>query len=440
MNNNITLLDLVGAIILIALLFFFANFYKLSKIKENPEYKYFTIALFTKTFGAIVLVFVYEFYYGEGDTHYYFYGGRETINTLFTDPVIFFKLLFSKHANFSQDLQLFTKNILYSNSPEEWFMVKIISVFNLFSFNRFIISSIFVSLFSFYGGWKLFKTFLYFFPNEKKVAFISVFLIPDVIFWGSGILKDTITLASLSIFFYHFVNIFYKQKISVKAILIMIITFYIVFKLKAYIIFGFMPAILISLYANYKNRIKNKFFRQTFGPQIFVVFVIFGYFMLLDIAEKSEKYKLENLQSRVEGFHSWHTTTGGSSYNLGDVEYTPIGILSKLPLALNATFFRPYIWDAKNITSLLGAIESTIFILLFLFVLWKYKLKWIVESFNNDLLLIALIFSIVFGFAVGFTSYNFGALARYKIPVMPFFSFLLLHFYFKYKEKIKKEI
>jgi len=51
-----------------------------------------------------------------------------------------------------------------------------------------------------------------------------------------------------------------------------------------------------------------------------------------------------------------------------------------------------------------------------------------------------LIFSIVFGFAVGFTSYNFGALARYKIPVMPFFSFLLLHFYFKYKEKIKKEI
>ena len=32
-----------------------------------------------------------------------------------------------------------------------------------------------------------------------------------------------------------------------------------------------------------------------------------------------------------------------------------------------------------------------------------------------------LIFSLIFAFAVGFTSYNFGTLARYKIPLMPFY-------------------
>jgi hypothetical protein len=32
-----------------------------------------------------------------------------------------------------------------------------------------------------------------------------------------------------------------------------------------------------------------------------------------------------------------------------------------------------------------------------------------------------LIFSVIFAFAVGFTSFNFGALARYKIPFMPFY-------------------
>jgi hypothetical protein len=32
-----------------------------------------------------------------------------------------------------------------------------------------------------------------------------------------------------------------------------------------------------------------------------------------------------------------------------------------------------------------------------------------------------LVFSVIFAFAVGFTSFNFGALARYKIPFMPFY-------------------
>ena len=32
-----------------------------------------------------------------------------------------------------------------------------------------------------------------------------------------------------------------------------------------------------------------------------------------------------------------------------------------------------------------------------------------------------LIFSLLFAFSVGFTSYNFGSLVRYKIPFMPFY-------------------
>ena len=36
-----------------------------------------------------------------------------------------------------------------------------------------------------------------------------------------------------------------------------------------------------------------------------------------------------------------------------------------------------------------------------------------------------------FAFAVGFTSFNFGALARYKIPCMPFYviALFLLHYH-----------
>jgi hypothetical protein len=37
-----------------------------------------------------------------------------------------------------------------------------------------------------------------------------------------------------------------------------------------------------------------------------------------------------------------------------------------------------------------------------------------------------LIFTLLLGFAVGLTSYNFGALSRYKIPAMPLFAIMLV--------------
>jgi hypothetical protein len=37
-----------------------------------------------------------------------------------------------------------------------------------------------------------------------------------------------------------------------------------------------------------------------------------------------------------------------------------------------------------------------------------------------------LVFSIIFAFAVGISSYNFGALSRYKIPCLPFYAAALV--------------
>jgi hypothetical protein len=32
-----------------------------------------------------------------------------------------------------------------------------------------------------------------------------------------------------------------------------------------------------------------------------------------------------------------------------------------------------------------------------------------------------IVFAIIFAFSVGFTSYNFGSLSRYRIPLLPFY-------------------
>jgi len=49
---------------------------------------------------------------------------------------------------------------------------------------------------------------------------------------------------------------------------------------------------------------------------------------------------------------------------------------------------------------------------------FNYMLK---TAFDNSLVVFSLVFSIMFAFMVGLTTANFGALVRYKIPLIPFF-------------------
>ena len=44
---------------------------------------------------------------------------------------------------------------------------------------------------------------------------------------------------------------------------------------------------------------------------------------------------------------------------------------------------------------------------------------------REPFLMFCMVFTLVFAFAVGFTSYNFGALVRYKIPCLPTFGLVL---------------
>ncbi len=49
-------------------------------------------------------------------------------------------------------------------------------------------------------------------------------------------------------------------------------------------------------------------------------------------------------------------------------------------------------------------------------------LKLLKSLFSNPEVTLCLSFTIILGFVVGFTSMNFGALARFKIPILPFFA------------------
>lgn len=90
---------------------------------------------------------------------------------------------------------------------------------------------------------------------------------------------------------------------------------------------------------------------------------------------------------------------------------------------------------------LAAAIESFVFLLVTVFILLKVGPLRVYSYIANDsFLLMCVVFAIFFGFAVGFSSYNFGALSRYKIPCVPFFAAALFILRQKAREARQRKV
>jgi len=54
-----------------------------------------------------------------------------------------------------------------------------------------------LALVSFGGVWRMYQIFIMEFPKLERPLAYTFFFLPSVFFWGSGILKDSITLSAL---------------------------------------------------------------------------------------------------------------------------------------------------------------------------------------------------------------------------------------------------
>ena len=104
--------------------------------------------------------------------------------------------------------------------------------------------------------------------------------------------------------------------------------------------------------------------------------------------------------------------------------------------AIVVTLYRPFLWEARNIVMLVSAFESLALLMLTLYILYRAgPLNFIRQATSEPVLVFAFLFSIIFAFAVGITSYNFGSLVRYKIPMLPFFISALFIALYKSKQR-----
>lgn len=392
---------------------------------DQVNRRYFIPALSVKILGAIAVGFIYQFYYDGGDTFsYHTHGSRPLWDAFIESPISGMNIYFS-NGQYGNGLWAVAEKIWFWRDPSSFVVVQIAAFFDLFTFSTYTATAVLFSLLAFTGAWMMFLVFYKTHPSAYKFLAICCLFVPSVIFWGSGILKDTVTLAFAGIFIYCAYSIFFEKKFNLGYFILLFASFYVIFSIKKYILISLVAALIVWLASNTFFKIKIIVLRVLIVPLAIAFCIILSYISINKITEDDKKYSLKNiaLTSKITAYdirYGWGARTGdGSGYTLGKLDGSWQSMIRLAPQAINVSLFRPYIWEAKNPLMVLSAIESSITLLITLFVLCKLRSKFFL--YVKAEVLFCLVFAVIFAFGVGVSTFNFGTLSRYKIPLIPFY-------------------
>lgn len=314
----------------------------------------------------------------------------------------------------------------YLMYESNYMVVKIAIILCFFTASKFMLMNIILGFIAFIGSWQLFLFFRTLYPHLQRFLAFAAMGIPTVVFWSSGINKETICMASLGFLTKSLFDLFtYRKKVLMHSVLI-VLAVYFISTIKSYIIFSYLPFYLFFLLIYTINQAGNPIFRILLKltiPVTFVLFIVYIYANGQDfLAQYSTEKVMESVASNQKAFENQAMVDSGSYFTLGEFDGTIGSFLSMAPLSIITTFFRPFLWECKNLIMLLTSLEGMALLFFTLRIIFiNGLLNFFRGLFTNSVILYCMCFSLLFAIFIGTSTFNFGSLARYKIPCLPFF-------------------
>lgn len=394
--------------------------------QDSPIRKYFIPALVARFVGAILTALMYQYYYGGGDTFMYFFGAKDIFNAMIGDPGAAFEMLFLDIKDWSVETTQSVTFVNFFHKKNEAIVLRLGSWFTLAGMGTYIGTSLGITAFSFIGCWCLYLVFYDLYPQlHRQIAFAVLFL-PSMCFWSTGLMKDPFVMGGLGYFVYGVYFLILKNnKKNIKNLLLIIMGFLLMSKIKIYVVASIVPATVLWAFFMLKERIENRQIRQIVTPIFLIGGGVLGVVGIRVLGTYFPAFTLEGFLQEALEMQWWLTFSterdNGTGYTLSYAP-TPMGLVQVFPQAVNVSLFRPYLWEARKVIVIPSALEALFTLGYTLYVVFRLGLiKLARYIIVEPTVLFCFVFAIIFAFAVGFTSMNFGALARYKIPCLPFY-------------------
>lgn len=383
--------------------------------KQDKQLRlYYWPGLVLKLAAGITLGLVYKHHYIAGDTFGFFEDATKLTELFWGSPRAYFSFIIG--GNESGLLS----ELLINSQSRSLFLVKIVSFIAIWTLDNYWLTSLYFSLVSFWSCFLLFQKVSNLYPTTKSAAAIAFLFFPSVIFWSSGVIKESLALASLFILVRIYITLLAKLKASWWEYLLAPISIIIGWNLKYYWIAVFIPVSVTTLIirvvsqrSQLKSWIKLPMWVATFLVLCFCVTIV------------HPNFYVENfLLVLVDNYDQFIRISPPASVVLYTLEPTWASVILNSPSALVTGFFRPFVWEAYNFLQLAVSIENLFLFGMFLTALLKWRLM--IESKHRLLIFSVIIYIVILCVFLALSTPNFGTLARYKVGFQPFLVFMLL--------------
>jgi hypothetical protein len=375
--------------------------------KKSELGNYFLIGLFLiRIIVALVNGYISMYYYPATDISKFQLEGIAEYELLFRHPVEYLTNMFQNGHSNGYGNFLESSNSFWNDTRSN-LIIKMLSIFDIFSRSNFFINALFYNFLVFFGPVALYRVFIKLLPSQKYLLIICIFLLPSTIFFSSAIHREGLIFLSISMVVYHLFFMMKNKKYPVRNILTTLFFLLIILLIRNFVFIIMLPALIAWIVAE-----KNPKYSFAIFVSIYLVLGLLFFFS----AYLPPSYNLPaHVSSRQLDFIKI-AKRGASSININPLYPGFRSFLNNIPQALNHSFMRPYLTEHRNFLYTVSAIEILVYEIIFvLFILFRKK-----DVTSTPLMYFSVFLTVATFLAIGYTIPIIGAIARYRSIYFPF--------------------
>lgn len=445
MNSGIEIALIIFYFLAISLVIQKHPFFKLQTLPKN-----FLLGVFSlKIVAGIILALIYTKYYpnrNEADIFKYFDDSKYMFDALNEKPEDFFRMMFGNYGGddyYYMHKYYYEMNNWYTEFEKETFndthtIIRFNAFLRIFSFGVYHVHTIIVCFLSLIGMVAIYRAFESAFKGKELLMAAAIFLLPSVIFWGSGVLKEGLLIFGFGLLIYYCFE-FFKGNFKWHYFPLVGLVFFILLFLKVYALLLLLPC-LAAYWINQKSNFKYQIIT-------YLLSIIVAMVLALNISLIKEDFNvLEIITAKQHDFiHHAAELDSKSRLEIEPLEPTITSFAINSPQSFFITFFRPFFFESKNPMMIMAGLENLL--ILALLILSIYKRDRLNREQKN-LFHFLLFYAVMMFILVGMVTPVMGAMVRYKVPALGMLVAsiillgnwkLLLNNYPKLKKRLKIE-
>ena len=370
--------------------------------------KYILLLFLAKIFAGLAIGWISYNIYSTGNDYWNVNrDGWKEYQLLWSNPREYFTNIFK--SQYAQGYGgMFDSFQSFWNDLRNNIIIKLLSVCDIFSRGNYYINSLFFNFLGFLGHVAFYRIFIQIYKKKQLAVIICCFLLPSMLYFTSGVQKDGIIFSTLGFLCYAVFKSLQENRFSNKRLLIIFLTFIILFLIRSYVLINLLPALCIwILVVRYKWPALKSFV---------IGYIILG---LIFFNFNSIVPTVDPLKTVTDKQAAFFTLPVASTQIKLDTLYPNFkSFVSNAPQAFNHLLLRPYPVELPAKSLLPINIELILYQILFIFFLFLKTGRE--ESENNAFTFFGIFFALTMFLFIGYIMPNLGSIIRYRSIYLPF--------------------